>query len=200
VAELEAALDDEHRRAAYVPGEAQAATEAEQDDGAPGSHYAAVRDRLETMPEPESVRAAVDVAAQGLTPHLVYAERAFESADDSPFRAPRILLGDLVKLDRIAEMYLRGDIGTSLYDVSRELNLDWVEDSNSADHGVRGRHYRYDHAGREWVLRPHVRVGGRAPGANATARIYVTLHEGDGELPRQVIVGHVGRKLPDTTT
>ena len=43
-------------------------------------------------------------------------------------------------------------------------------------------------------------MGGRAPGANATARIYVTLHEGDGELPRQVIVGHVGRKLPDTTT
>jgi hypothetical protein len=105
-----------------------------------------------------------------------------------------------VKLDRVAEMYLRGDIGTSLYDISRELNLDWVEDANAADHGVRGRFYRYDFAGREWVLRPHVRVGGRAPGANATARIYVTLHDGDDEVPRSVIVGHVGRKLPDTTT
>jgi hypothetical protein len=44
-----------------------------------------------------------------------------------------------------------------------------------------------------------VRIGS-GQGAGAIARIYLALHPGDAELPRSVIVGHVGRHLPDSTT
>jgi len=46
---------------------------------------------------------------------------------------------------------------------------------------------------------PHVRLGsGR--GAGSIARIYLDKYEPEKAADRRLIVAHVGRKLPDTTT
>jgi hypothetical protein len=62
-----------------------------------------------------------------------------------------------------------------------------------------GKEYSFTYEGRTWELGPHLRIGS-GQGAGAIARIYLVLHPGDADLPRSVIVGHVGRHLPDSTT
>src|SRR5205814_1750186 len=62
-------------------------------------------------PELQSVREAVD-AAVSQCPHLAFAARAFESADDSPFEHPGDVLDALLKLERLAALWARpGGIG-----------------------------------------------------------------------------------------
>ncbi len=188
------------RAAAYVaPAETDVSETPDDDDL--GDHYAAVRDRLEAIDRDglKTVAQAVE-SARSSAEHLVITANAVETAADSPYRFPHKILEDLIKLDRVAECYLAAEFGASLKSVADELNLSWVEDSNAADHGKTAQRYRYRHEGREHVLREHVRVGGRAPGDDKIARIYLTFCDGADGGPRQVLVGHVGRKLPDSTT
>lgn len=185
--------EDRARRPVLEAGEDE--TAAEED---PGDAWWGVRERLADLPEVGIMEEAVAVAVQR-TPHLEWAERAFTSARESPFRDPQRILEDLVKLDRVAELYVRGAIGRPIKEIARELGLDWAEGATAAHHGQYGRHYRFRHAGREWLLEPHLRTSaGR--GAGAMARTYFVLHPGDAEHPRGIVVGHIGRKLPDSTT
>ena len=46
---------------------------------------------------------------------------------------------------------------------------------------------------------PHIRLGSGS-GAGRIARIYLDKDEPDDPTARKLIVAHVGRKLPDTTT
>jgi hypothetical protein len=49
------------------------------------------------------------------------------------------------------------------------------------------------------TMGPHVRLGSGS-GAGHIARIYLDKHEPDDATQRKLIVAHVGRKLPDSTT
>jgi len=162
--------------------------EVEEEDGAP-----------EVEPGgPASVHEAVEKAA-GRVEHLVLLPDAFESAEDSPFRRPQMVLDALLKLDELARLYAEpGGIGESIGSVARQLGLDWIPDTTDWG-GTRGRHYEVNWKGQKFRLGPHVRLGTGA-GAGSTARIYGFFFDGDEEQGRTFVVGHVGRHLPDSTT
>jgi hypothetical protein len=148
--------------------------------------------------EPTTVLEAVQLAADRVT-HLVLLPDAFESAEDSPFRRPQLVLDALVKLDELARLYAEpGGIGESIGSVARRLGLDWIPDTTEWG-GTRGRHYDVTWKGRRFRLGPHIRLGTGA-GAGSTARIYGFFFDGDDEQGRTFVVGHVGRHLPDSTT
>jgi hypothetical protein len=149
-------------------------------------------------PEPATVLEAVERAAQRL-PNLVFAPRAFESAEDSPFARPGLIYENLERLDELAARYAQGDIGEKVSDLAFRLGMNWRGGISERTRTRYGKEYSFLHAGRTWELGPHLRIGS-GQGAGAIARIYLALHPGDDEVPRGVIVGHVGRHLPDSTT
>jgi hypothetical protein len=148
--------------------------------------------------EPVSVLDAVQRAADRVQ-HLVLLPDAYESAGDSPFRRPQLVLDALLKLDELARLYAQpGGIGESIGSVARQLGLDWIPDTTDWG-GTRGRHYEVNWKGKKFRLGPHIRLGTGA-GAGSTARIYGFFYDGDGKQGRTFVVGHVGRHLPDSTT
>ncbi|EHN08981.1 response regulator receiver [Patulibacter medicamentivorans] len=159
-------------------------------------------DGEEPLPEVESVAEAVHVAAKRCS-HLVFTERAFETAADSPFWRPDMILKDLVTLDKVAEAYLRPEgIGQPVGQLAQDLGLDWRSGVGEVWYGIHPNDYHFSHDGDTLRVAEHVRVANGA-GAQRCARIYCAFHPGptpDNDLPRGVYVGPVGRKLPDSTT
>lgn len=152
----------------------------------------------EESAEVRTVLEAVQAAADRVE-HLVLLPDAFDSAEDSPFRRPQLVLDALLKLDELSRMYAEPEgIGESIGVVARQLGLDWVPDTTDWG-GTRGRHYEVTWNGKKYRLGPHVRLGTGA-GAGSTARIYGFFFDGDDEHSRGFVVGHVGRHLPDSTT
>jgi hypothetical protein len=147
---------------------------------------------------PTTVLEAVERAVERC-PHLRFAPRAFESAAESPFSRPQLILENLLRLDELAAAYLQGDLGERLADVAFRMRLAWRGGISERTRTRHGRDYDFAYEGRTFQLGPHIRIGSGA-GAGAIARIYLCLHPGDDELERCVIVGHVGRHLPDSTT
>jgi hypothetical protein len=147
---------------------------------------------------PATVLEAVERAAER-APHLRFAPRAFESAAESPFSRPQLILDNLMRLDELAAAYLQGDLGERLADVAFRMRLAWRGGISERTRTRYGRDYDFAYDGRTLQLGPHIRIGSGA-GAGAIARIYLHLHPGDDDLERSVIVGHVGRHLPDSTT
>jgi hypothetical protein len=152
----------------------------------------------EPRAEPADVLSAVKIADARL-PHLTFAPRAFESAADSPFGRPALILENLERLDQLAERYLEGDIGGKVSELAFSLGLNWRGGISERTRTRHGKEYSFTYEGRAFELGPHVRIGS-GQGAGSIARIYLALHPGDAALPRSVIVGHVGRHLPDSTT
>ena len=191
IIELEARaehLTEENERLRRALGQVRAAMgeEGEEDEDEPHAG------------EPTTVLEAVQLAADRVT-NLVLLPDAFESAEDSPFRRPQLVLEALLKLDELARLYAEpGGIGESIGSVARQLGLDWIPDTTDWG-GTRGRHYEVMWKGKKFRLGPHIRLGTGA-GAGSTARIYGFFFDGDDEHGRTFVVGHVGRHLPDSTT
>ncbi len=152
----------------------------------------------EAAPEPATVLEAVERAARRLG-HLRFAPRAFESAEDSPFARPGLVLENLERLDELAARYVSGDMGEKVSDLAFRLGMNWRGGISERTRTRYGKEYSFTYEGRTWELGPHLRIGS-GQGAGAIARVYLVLHPGDDHIPRSVIVGHVGRHLPDSTT
>ena len=132
--------------------------------------------------------------------NLVYADSAFESAADSPYRRPQEILDALDAIDVIAGEYARPEgIGKAIATRASELGLTWKGGVGDMTVSRNRDAYTITHDGRRFTVGPHVNLGGGS-GAGLIARIYLVAHEGDDELPRSLIVGLVGRHLPDSTT
>src|SRR5207248_1319915 len=71
---------------------------------------------------PATVLEAVERAAAEAT-HLRFAPRAFETAADSPFRRPGLVLKTLRQLDRLAERFAGGEMGMSLSQAAAGLGI-----------------------------------------------------------------------------
>ncbi|WP_026910228.1 hypothetical protein [Patulibacter minatonensis] len=156
----------------------------------------------EALPEVETVLEAVEVAKK-LCKHLVFTERALETAEDSPFWRPDMVLQDLIKLDQVAEAYERPEgIGQPVGQFAQDLGLDWRSGVGEVWYGIHPNDYHFSHDGHTLRVAEHVRVA-NGSGAQRCARVYCAFHpggDGDDDLPRGVYVGPVGRKLPDSTT
>ena len=132
--------------------------------------------------------------------HLVFAESAYASAEESPFRHPGRVYDTLMRLDELAGLYERPEgFGQSLGQAANELGLNWRADVSELARGRWPEHYRFSHDGHDLWMGPHVALGSGS-GANNIARIYLHVADGDDGLPRGLIVAAVGRKKPDTTT
>ncbi len=186
---LEVALDDARRDIARLQREVGGA---DADD----------ESQEEELPAVETVLEAVEVAAQRCK-HLVFSERAFETAADSPFWRPDMVLQDFVKLDKVAEAYLRPEgIGQPVGQFAQDLGLDWRSGVGEVWYGIHPNDYHFPYDGETLRVAEHVRVA-NGSGAQRCARIYCAFHPGsdqEGDIPRGVYVGPVGRKLPDSTT
>ncbi|HEX2085894.1 MAG TPA: hypothetical protein VHF89_09445 [Solirubrobacteraceae bacterium] len=147
---------------------------------------------------PKSVLEAVRLA-QATCPNLVFTESALDSASDSPYRRPEEILDALRTLDGLAERYNAGQMGMSLGQAAQEAGLTWKAGVSELARTRWAKHYVVTHDGHQLDLGPHLALGSGS-GAGFVARIYVHLADGNGDVPRGIYVGHVGRHLPDTTT
>jgi hypothetical protein len=148
---------------------------------------------------PATVLEAVERAADEAT-HLRFAPRAFETAADSPFRRPGLVLKTLRQLDQLAAKFAAGDMGMSLSQAAAGLGITQYKQGVSELARTRyEKDYTFTYEGRDLLVGPHVGLGSGS-GAAFVARIYLHAHEGGDGLERALIVAVVGRHLPDTTT
>src|SRR5690242_13550012 len=152
-----------------------------------------------TEEPPNTVLEAVERAAEEAQ-HLRFAPRAFESAADSPFRRPGLVLKTLRQLDQLAAKFESGDMGMSLSQAAAQLGITQYKANVSELARTRyEKDYTFTFEGRDLLVGPHVGLGSGS-GAAFVARIYLHAHEGGDGLDRGLIVAVVGRHLPDTTT
>jgi hypothetical protein len=136
--------------------------------------------------------------------HLRFAPKAFETAGESPFRRPGLVLRTLRGLDELAGRYAAGDMGKSLSQAAAEHGItQWKADIAETTRKRYEDDYSFflDGPGtpKLWVG-PHIGLGSGS-GAQFIARIYLHVSDGsDPEVPRGIVVAVVGRHLPDTTT
>ncbi len=158
-----------------------------------------------TEPEapPATVLEAVERAAAE-SGHLRFAPKAFETAAESPFRRPGLVLRMLRGLDTLAARYEAGDMGKSLSQLAAEHGItQWKGDIAETTRKRYEDDYSFylDGPGspKLWVG-PHIGLGSGS-GAQFIARIYLHVSDGsDPDVPRGIVVAVVGRHLPDTTT
>jgi hypothetical protein len=168
-------------------------------EGATAADVGAPEDVDEQTERPNTVLEAVE-RAEGLCPHLVFVEAAFESARNSPFQDPPAVLEALLRLEELAAREARpGGIGKGLTDAALDLGLQWRGGISQTAATRHERHYTCRWDGRTVLLGPHVCLGSGS-GAGKIARIYLYRYEADESEDRRYVIGHVGRKLPDTTT
>lgn len=205
--ELQDAWDAADAEREHLRGAARRLRLSALEAGAVGVHLVDPEDRaplrVDDLPHVRTVRQAVELAASHAE-HLVYTDRAFETARTAPYDEPRKLLRDLVALDRVAAAWaVPGGIGRPIRDVALEQQLDWADDVSVTARNQHPRDYRFTHAGRPLWAGPHVRVAtGR--GLQRTCRVYTALVKGTepdlAGLPRGIYVGPVGRHLSDSTS
>jgi hypothetical protein len=152
---------------------------------------------------PTTVLEAVERAAAEAQ-HLTFAPKAFETAGESPFRRPGLVLRTLRNLDDLAGRYAAGDMGKSLVQAAAEHGI--TQYKHDIAETTRKRYeddysFFLDGPGtpKLWVG-PHIGLGSGS-GAQFIARIYLHVADGsDPDVPRGIVVAVVGRHLPDTTT
>jgi hypothetical protein len=152
---------------------------------------------------PATVLEAVERAAAEAQ-HLTFAPKAFETAAESPFRRPGLVLRTLRNLDDLAGRFAAGDMGKSLVQAAAEHGI--TQYKHDIAETTRKRYeddysFFLDGPGtpKLWVG-PHIGLGSGS-GAQFIARIYLHVADGsDPDVPRGIVVAVVGRHLPDTTT
>jgi hypothetical protein len=90
-------------------------------------------------------------------------------------------------------------MGISLGHAAQETGLAWRAGVSELARTRWAKDYVVTHDGHTLDLGPHIALGSGS-GAGFVARIYLHLADGNGDVPRGIYVGHVGRHLPDTTT
>jgi hypothetical protein len=151
---------------------------------------------------PATVLEAVERAA-AQAQHLRFAPKAFETAADSPFRRPGLVLRTLRALDDLAGRYAAGDMGKSLGQAAAEHGItQWKSDIAETTRKRYEDDYTFalEGSSRKLWVGPHIGLGSGS-GAQFIARIYLHVSDGsDSDVPRGIVVAVVGRHLPDTTT
>jgi hypothetical protein len=168
-----------------------------------GAEDVGAPDAAEPEAPPATVLEAVERAAAE-SRHLRFAPKAFETAAESPFRRPGLVLRTLRGLDALAARYEAGDMGKSLSQLAAEHGItQWKGDIAETTRKRYEDDYSFylDGPGspKLWVG-PHIGLGSGS-GAQFIARIYLHVSDGsDPDVARGIVVAVVGRHLPDTTT
>jgi hypothetical protein len=167
-----------------------------------GAEDAGSAQAAEPEAPPATVLEAVERAAAE-SAHLHFAPKAFETAAESPFRRPGLVLRTLRGLDALAARYAAGDMGKSLSQLAAEHGItQWKGDIAETTRKRYEDDYSFYLEGpgspKLWVG-PHIGLGSGS-GAQFIARIYLHVADGsDPDVARGIVVAVVGRHLPDTT-
>ena len=124
--------------------------------------------------------------------HFAGRESALEAARKSPFKRPREILDALTSLDEIAAGGASGDILRQLKERG------WGKRSSmhisATTKKTYGKHYQFEYDGKIQYFEPHITLGSGA--ANSCASIHYLIDHERGKI----VIGHVGRHLPNTKT
>jgi hypothetical protein len=160
-------------------------------------------DTAPAVAEPETPPATVLEAVERAAAEarfLRFAPKAFETAAESPFRRPGLVLRTLRSLDAMAERFAGGDMGRSLGQVATEYGItQWRPDVAETTRKRYEDDYTFTYEGGRYWVGPHIGLGSGS-GAQFIARIYLHVSDGTDDMPRGITVAVVGRHLPDTTT
>jgi hypothetical protein len=180
--ELELARDererarDAERQAWAVVSESQRQQGPQLDSSAPAS--------------PNSVLGAVEAAAQQCS-NLRFLQSAFESAAESQYSDPALVLSDLLLLDEIATMWVQGTMGADFRTVFRERHNGFRADISTTAATRYAEDYAIRYDGKTEQMGPHLRRGVGPP-----PTILGIYWFKDDDL-KKLVIGHVGRKLRD---
>jgi hypothetical protein len=156
-----------------VPGETEEASEVD-----------------EELPPPESVEAACVRAQEGCK-NLIFLESALSGAKECPFRRPAEVLGALEDLDQIAATE-GGDILRQLRDRGwGKRSSMHISDTTRARYG---NYYQFHYDGRRQYFEPHITIGSGDPNSCASIHFLVDRER------KKIVIGHVGKHLPNTRT
>lgn len=170
---------------------------------------AALRRELENQPRareetpddrgaaPRTVLEAT-IRAEAEAQHLRFAPRSRKTAAECPFRRAQEIYEKLMMLDRLAGEYCAGEMGTGVGERALALGLNWRSGISETARRRFPHEYSCSYSGHTLALGPHVVVG-NASSAELCARIYLHACEGTSDLERGLIVGHIGRHLPDAS-
>jgi len=146
-----------------------------------------------------SVRDAVE-RAKALCARIFILPTALASSESSPFRRPNEIFEALRDLDEVAKDWSalkdkRGNGGDLLSHLkSRGWGKRCSMHISDTTKGRDGRHYEFEYAGRRQLFEPHITIG--AGDAASCASIHFILDPQVGKI----VVGHIGRHLPNTKT
>jgi hypothetical protein len=143
--------------------------------------------------EPTTVLEATR-AARASANYLVFLDEVEESAAESPYAQPEKILRALRHLDDIAGRYATDQLPQGFRAAFDEAGLEFASDISDTAKTKHGRHYLRWYEGKQVMLGPHIKLGIGSP--DTCARIYFHL---DKEH-RRIVVGHVGKHLPDEST
>ena len=147
----------------------------------------------------ENVTAAVERATSECQ-ELVILPSAVESAKDSPFGRPADVWEALNELNEVAREWSQrkrssgngGDLRQHL--TSRGLGRRCAMHISKTTKSKHGNRYKFEYKNQKQFFEPHITLG--SGDANSCASIHFILDE---ELEK-IVIGHVGRHLPNTKT
>jgi len=146
----------------------------------------------EEIPEVESVEEAVRLAAAEAT-NVIFLQSAFDSARESEYPNPQQVLNDLRAVSRVAARWAEDRLGGDFRHGFAEEDVRFQPGIGNIAKGKYRSDYEIDYGGQRCLMGPHLRRGVGAP--VAILRIYWYVDE----EAKQLVVGHVGRKLRDAS-
>lgn len=172
LAELQGDVDDLR----LALDEAKAQTSADEDD--------------DDLPDVATVEDAVRLASEEVT-NVVFLPSAYASARDSKYPEPAQVLSDLRALGRVAAKWAAGDLPGGFKGGFDDEPVGFRDGISQTAATKYKSDYEMEYAGARVMMGPHLRRGVGAP--EAILRIYWYCDD----ATKQLIVGHVGRKLRD---
>jgi TolA-binding protein len=170
--ELQGDLDD--LRVALAEAQAQTTEDEEEDD----------------LPDVASVEDAVRLASKEPS-NVVFLPSAYAAARESKYPYPRQVLRDLQALGRVSKRWAAGELTGGFkagFDTEPVTYRERISQTAATKYKS---DYEVDYAGSTVMMGPHLRRGVGSP--EAILRIYWYVDH----TAKQLVVGHVGRKLRD---
>jgi hypothetical protein len=146
-----------------------------------------------------SVADAVEAAAKW-SRNVEFLDTAYTSATESPFQRPFDIFNALTDLDEIVDAWrTQRDEKGSGGDLLQHLrDRGWGRRSSMhISDTTRGKfrtHYEFEYQGKKQLFEPHITIGAGDPNSCASIHFLFDLQR------EKMIVGHVGKHLPNTKT
>jgi hypothetical protein len=152
----------------------------------------ALQDLMAEEP-PANAYEAVLRASRATEDALYILMSAYESAAESGYTQPDVILDYLTTMADIARRRRAGALGMNLRDAFKDKGIDYAPKNAENTRGSLRAQYRFSEGDGEWLCEEHLRRGSDPA---LGLRIYFTSETNDGRF----VVGHIGRHLDTNTT